>query len=138
MRATCKLCNAVIETDPDPLMDDKREQRERTAFFNRVAFHIDPKNKRCSPRPVEPEKGYQSTRGIPLAQQLVHNRFAVTMQDNGWFQRWRLLACVRDLDPKLQEKQEEWREYLNTITMKLVDLEASDEPIDLEKATKVH
>ena len=100
MKGSCKLCGAVIETDPDPLMDEDHEKRERTAFFNRVAFHIDPKNKVCRPN----------------NQKLVLARFVALVQDNGWFQRWRLLACLNDLDAYSLSKQEEWRAYLHTIT----------------------
>ncbi len=100
MKGSCKLCGAVIETDPDPIMDEDHEKRERTAFFNRVAFHIDPKNKVCRVN----------------NQKFVTGRFAALTQDNGWFQRWRLLACLSDLDPYSLGKQEEWREYLSTIT----------------------
>lgn len=100
MKATCKLCGSVIETDPDPLMDEQRDQRERIAFFNRVAYHVDPRNKICHVN----------------NQKFVAGRFAALSQDNGWFQRWRLLACLSDLDPILTGKQEEWREYLHLIT----------------------
>jgi hypothetical protein len=103
VKASCKLCGAVIQTDPDPLMDEQRDQRERTAFFNRVAYHIDPRNKICRPNNLK----------------LVAGRFNMAMQDNGWFQRWRLLACLSDLDAKLTAKAEEWREYLHTITSEL-------------------
>lgn len=102
MKATCKLCGVVIETDPDPVMDEGREQRERMMFFNRVAFHIDPRNNRC----------------LVNNRKFAQNRFAMTIQDNGWFQRWRLLACLDNLDPYSLSKQEEWREYLHTITSK--------------------
>jgi hypothetical protein len=102
MKGTCKLCGAVIETDPDPVMDEQRQQRERTQFFNRIAFHIDPKNKRCT----------ANNSKLPV------NRFAIAMQDNGWFQRWRLLACLDNLDSYSLSKQEEWREYLHAITSK--------------------
>lgn len=100
MKGSCKLCGTVIETDPDPLMDEDHEKRERTAFFNRVAFHIDPRNKRCTAN----------------NQKLIGNRFAMLTQDNGWFQRWRLLACLSDLDAYSLLKQEEWRAYLDAIT----------------------
>lgn len=90
----------MIETDPDPVIDQDHEKRERTAFFNRVAFHIDPKNRRCTAN----------------NQKLVGNRFAMQTQDNGWFQRWRLLACLNDLDAYSLSKEEEWRSYLQTIT----------------------
>ena len=99
MKATCKLCNAVIETEPDTVLDEHRERRELTAFWNKLAFHIDPKNRRCA-----------------NDSKLVQNAFAMTMQDNGWFQRWRLLARVTTTDEKLLVKMEEWREYLHTIT----------------------
>jgi len=99
MKATCKLCGSVIETDPDPIMDEDHEKRERTAFFNRVAFHVDPRNKRCTAN----------------NQKIVQNRFAMLTQDNGWFQRWRLFACLDNLDAYSLEKQEEWRVYLSTI-----------------------
>jgi len=100
MKGTCKLCGAVIETDPDPIMDADHEKRERTAFFNRVAFHIDPRNKRCTAN----------------NQKVIVNRFAMQQQDNGWFQRWRLLACLNDIDAYSLAKEEEWRSYLHTIT----------------------
>lgn len=100
MKGTCKLCNAVIETDPDPIMDEEHEKRERTAFFNRVAFHVDPRNRACRVN----------------NQKLVVNRFVMQQQDNGWFQRWRLLACLNDLDAYSLAKQEEWRSYLHPIT----------------------
>ncbi len=103
MKGSCKLCGAVIETDPDPLMDEQRDQRERTAFFNRVAYHIDPRNKACRPNNAK----------------LVVGRFNHAMQDNGWFQRWRLLACLSDLDEKLTAAANTWREYLHTITSEL-------------------
>ena len=70
-------------------------------FFNRVAFHIDPRNHRC----------------LVNNQKFSANRYAMAMQDNGWFQRWRLLACLDNLDEKLTAKAEEWREYLHTITV---------------------
>jgi hypothetical protein len=100
MKGSCKLCGAVIETDPDPIMDADHEKRERTAFFNRIAFHIDPRNKRCT----------------ATNQKLPVNRFLMLTQDNGWFQRWRLLACLDSLDGYSANKQEEWRGYLHTIT----------------------
>jgi hypothetical protein len=100
VKGSCKLCGAVIETDPDPLMDEDHEKRERTAFFNRVAFHIDARNKRCT---VNDKK-------------LAINRYLMMTQDNGWFQRWRLLACLNDLDAYSLAKEEEWRSYLHTIT----------------------
>ena len=100
MKGTCKLCGAVIETDPDPVMDADHEKRTRNVFFNRIAFHIDPRNKRCTAND----------------QKLTHNRFGMLTQDNGWFQRWRLLACLNDLDAYSLSKEEEWRSYLHTIT----------------------
>jgi hypothetical protein len=105
MKATCKLCGAVIESEPDAILDEGRDQRTLTAFWNRLAYHVNPESRQCTPTNLK----------------LVRNRFAMTMQDNGWFQRWRLLACVTTVDPKLVSKQEEWREYLHTIT----SLEAS-------------
>jgi hypothetical protein len=120
VKGSCKLCGAVIETDPDPLMDEQREQRERTAFFNRVAYHIDPRNKICRSN-------------------FVDGRFRQAMQENGWFQRWRLLACLSDLDPKSAAKQEEWREYLHTITSKqVVDAIADIESKRFEDPPKVN
>lgn len=100
MKGSCKLCGTVIETDPDPIMDADHEKRERNAFFNRIAFHIDPRNKRCT----------ANDKKLPV------NRYLMMTQDNGWFQRWRLLACLSDLDAYSLSKQEEWREYLHTIT----------------------
>jgi hypothetical protein len=121
VKGSCKLCGAVIETDPDPLMDDQREQRERVEFFNRVAFHIDPKNHACELRQRKSgEGGYQRTHSIRDEQvrhrKYVQARFAALTQDNGWFQRWRLLACLTDLDAYSLAKEEEWRSYLQTIT----------------------
>lgn len=101
MKATCKLCNATIETPPDPNMDEGRERRELNTFWNRVAAHIDPRTRQCTAND----------------QKLVHNRFAMAQQDNGWFQRWRLLACLNVLEPRLIDKQTEWRDYLHAITM---------------------
>ena len=113
MKAACKLCGTVIETDPDPNMDEGREQREKNQFWNRVAFHIDPKNRICHKE--WPDKDGQG-RLRQNDRQLAVNRFTAVSQDNGWFQRWRLLACLDNLDVTLTAKQEEWREYLHLIT----------------------
>jgi len=121
MKGSCKLCGAVIETDPDPIMDADHEKRERTVFFNRIAFHIDPRNHACTKRDrMAGEGGYERSPDRK-EQQAQHNnyvraRFNMSMQENGWFQRWRLLACLDSLDPYSLSKQEEWREYLHTIT----------------------
>jgi hypothetical protein len=123
MKATCKLCGVVIETDPDPIMDDQRDQRERNTFFNRVAFHIDPRNKVCL---VNNQKF--SALATNALKNVCANRFGHAMQDNGWFQRWRLLACLDNLDEKCTAKAEEWRDYLHTITAKPSSAPESSEP----------
>jgi hypothetical protein len=114
MKATCKLCNAVIETPPDPHMDADRERRERTAFFQEVARHIDPRFKNCTAN---------NQKSIPA-------RMNQVTQDNGWFQRWRLLWLVDTTDEKLLAKKEEWREYLHAITAAVdtTPAEATKEP----------
>lgn len=109
MKAVCKLCQAVIETEPDTVFDENRDKREFTAFWNRLAYHIDPRNRLCA------NDG-----------RLVQAAFAKTQQDNGWFQRWRLLARVTTDDAKLLEKMEDWRDYLHTIT----SIEASSVPVE--------
>jgi hypothetical protein len=114
VKGSCKLCGAVIETDPDPIMDEDHEKRERTAFFNRIAFHIDPRNKRCT----------ANNQKLPVS------RFNMLVQDNGWFQRWRLLACLDSLDAYSLAKQEEWRTYLHAITLPRTDEQESAPPVE--------
>jgi hypothetical protein len=111
MKATCKSCNAVIETEPDSVMDEGHERRELTAFWNRLAFHVDPRNRQCA-----------------NDSKLVQSAFAAQQRDNGWFQRWRLLARCKDLDAFLLGKQEEWREYFHTITTAPADVPQAPEP----------
>jgi hypothetical protein len=113
MKAACKLCGAVIETPPDPNMDDGRERRELNAFWNRVAAHIDPRSRQCTANDAK----------LPKA------RYAATMADNAWFQRWRLLACVTTTDEKLVGKKEEWRDYLHTITSVEASMEPEPQPV---------
>jgi hypothetical protein len=105
MKATCKMCGALIETPPDPMMDADREVRERRTFFQLIALHIDPKSGRCTPN----------------NKKQIGARMAAVSQDNGWFQRWRLLHEVTDADPAIVEKVEGWREYLNAITTRPID-----------------
>jgi len=105
---TCKLCGALIEVPPDRMLDEGREQRARNVLFNRIAAHIDPKTNLCTAN----------------NKKLIPARFTMTMQDNGWFQRWRLLACCNVDNPALLAKSEEWRQYLHTITLSQTELDA--------------
>jgi hypothetical protein len=144
MKGSCKLCGAVIETDPDPLMDADHEKRERTAFFNRIAFHIDPRNHACTKRERSPGEGGYERSSDHKEQRAQHNKYVITrfnhtMQENGWFQRWRLLACLDSLDEYSLSKQEEWREYLHTITSKrVVDAIADIESKHFDEPPKVN
>jgi hypothetical protein len=100
MTATCKLCGATIQTEPDNMFDEGRQARERAAFFQEIARHIEPRFKNCTARD----------------QKTIPARMNQLTQDNGWFQRWRMLWLVETTDAHLREKAEEWREYLHSIT----------------------
>jgi hypothetical protein len=100
MKGECRLCGREIETPPDPVFDQKREERERRTFFQMIAAHIDPKIGLCAaPDPAA-----------------IRGRMNSVIQDNGWFQRWRLLHLVKCEDPAMIERAEQWREFLHVIT----------------------
>lgn len=107
MKATCKLCGQTLETPPDNVFDKNRDARVRTAFFQMVARHIDPTSYLCQTPATQSAKTHQILR---------NTRMGIVTQDNGWFQRWRLLNVVDTLDPDLVAKKEEWRSYLHAIT----------------------
>lgn len=100
MKGECRLCGRVIETPADPIFDAKRDERERRTFFQLIALHIDPNSRQCR----EPDHSK------------VKGRMAAVIQDNGWFQRWRLLHLVKTDEPDLLERSEQWRDYLHVIT----------------------
>ena len=106
MKATCKLCGALIDTSArmDNLFDEKREERERKLFFEMAWLHMQDRN-RCA-----------GAGGEKAAVALGQQRIVGITQDNGWFQRWRLLQEVETSDPQLIAKKREWREYLHTLT----------------------
>lgn len=105
MKATCKLCGGEIDTAPfmDNIFDEGRETRERTLFFQHLSAHIDPRSRRC----------LANNRSVGEHQELKRHRMIGITQDNGWFQRWRLLQEVTTDDPALLEKQIAWRRYLH-------------------------
>ena len=116
MKGECRLCGRVIETPPDPVFDQKRDERERRTFFQLIAHHIEPRSGQC-PGDGDPTK--------------IAGRMASVIQDSGWFQRWRLLHLVKCDDPAMVSRAEEWRNYLHAITTALT--EPGDAPSEPQK-----
>jgi hypothetical protein len=55
-------------------------------------------------------------------------RYGSVIQDNGWFQRWRLLHLVKCEEPGMIERAEQWRDYLHVITTPLPETGEAPEP----------